>query len=692
MAADGPGAGKNRRPSTPGNSRWGRLSMPDVRIRPVSAALGLGLIAASASAQDQVHGTRSERLYERSHDVRATLHHGWAELRVRRRVENEGPRHDQAMIWISTPAGAAAVGLKTLGTLAGQPRWFSGELMEAEAAAARYRELTGIGGYYPKDPALLSWRSEGQLLLQVFPVAPNGDKTIEYTLLVPTRYKDGAHRYDLERLGTESLPATLSVAPPGRGDRLLVNGKPSAGGALGATGKTTELALVPKSSEPLGGELAVAATGTRHVTRFSIEAAPEVSRVPRGAQVVVVIDASRSLSDEQVDAQKAAAAAYLSHFRDAAVEVVTFGRKAQRRYGTWVAVDRARRDLVATHIERKNGSAVDEALLEAEGILAAAPAGRPRRLVLTTDAIVRSRLKPERIRAAVGQSGAVVHLGILAGDGPALTRNDDHLWAPAARTTGGLVWRAGASADAGDRKQMVAVYEEWARPLRVDHVKLYSPDLEVGAIGEVPQVLDEGQGYEHLLFTQRDVSWVRVEGELWSKRVERVLHPDAAAGKRWAALAFGSSLLGELSEPEMMKLALAGAAVSPVTSYLAIEPGVRPSTEGLEHGTVGFGSGFGSGAPSLRMGATSTLGRAPPLDREKWLKDALGTSFAACGGKAGTATISLETTFAEVVDVARVTLPAPRDPVLERCVSEAAWDLVLPPQFDAEWTTWAVEL
>ncbi len=37
----------------------------------------------------------------------------------------------------------------------------------------------------------------------------------------------------------------------------------------------------------------------------------------------------------------------------------------------------------------------------------------------------------------------------------------------------------------------------------------------------------------------------------------------------------------------MMVLARHGRAVSPVTSYLAIEPGVRPSTEGLNEGELG---------------------------------------------------------------------------------------------------------
>ena len=64
--------------------------------------------------------------------------------------------------------------------------------------------------------------------------------------------------------------------------------------------------------------------------------------------------------------------------------------------------------------------------------------------------------------------------------------------------------------------------------------------------------------------------------------------------KLWSALVFGSNVLDELSEPEMMTLAMKGGAVSPVTSYLAIEPGVRPSTEGLDWGTgQGFGSGHG---------------------------------------------------------------------------------------------------
>lgn len=120
---------------------------------------------------DTVMGTRSDELDETAHRVDVTFDRGHARLRVRRTIHNASDRHDQAVFEISPPASAVAVGLATLGSQRGKPHWFRGELMEAEAAAERYRELTGIGGYYPKDPALLSWRN-GQLMLQSSRVHP----------------------------------------------------------------------------------------------------------------------------------------------------------------------------------------------------------------------------------------------------------------------------------------------------------------------------------------------------------------------------------------------------------------------------------------------------------------------------------------------------------------------------------------
>jgi hypothetical protein len=98
---------------------------------------GLTLVSSIASA-DSFHPTRSDKLVEKSHRIDIQLGHGYADLRVRRTVHNGGPRHDQATFYIDMPNGAVAVGLRTLGAMDGKPHWFAGELLEAEAAAARY--------------------------------------------------------------------------------------------------------------------------------------------------------------------------------------------------------------------------------------------------------------------------------------------------------------------------------------------------------------------------------------------------------------------------------------------------------------------------------------------------------------------------------------------------------------------------
>jgi hypothetical protein len=144
-------------------------------------------------------------------------HHGGQAHRF-----NGGPRHDQATFWIDLPDGAVATGLRTHGTQAGKPKWFAGDLMEAEAAAAKYRELSGIGGYYPKDPALLSWRSQTPLALQVVPCPPGEEKAIEYTPKVPTRYEHGSRSLTLQRTGSENLEATLFVRAAQTADEVSI--------------------------------------------------------------------------------------------------------------------------------------------------------------------------------------------------------------------------------------------------------------------------------------------------------------------------------------------------------------------------------------------------------------------------------------------------------------------------------------
>lgn len=657
-----------------------------------TAAFALIFVAATGVAEargrDDVVGTRSDKLVETSHEATVTLDRGHARVRVRRTVFNGGPRHDQAMFFIVPPPGGVAVGLKTAGVVDGRTRWFAGELMEAEAAAEKYRELTGIGGYYPKDPALLSWRSQEQLALQVFPCAPAQPKTVEYTFVVPTEYRDGAHHYAMPAFGTAQRVAGVTLTSGNPFDRLEVDGKPVAPGARVKLdpGREVDLALVPNNPSQVGGALAERALGPdRVLTRFRVEAAPRLSEIPRNAHVVVALDTSRSM-EGTAEAQLAAARAYLSHYPDARVQLMTFDRSTHLQSRGFEPVGVARRTLANTKPVFANGSQVDDALREADFALSRIVGASPRRIVLFTDARTRSTLTPEKVAAAVRRSGAVVHVGVVSSGSPALERDDDHAWAGSLRPTGGLVWRASASAS--EPQRMAEVYEELVRPMRIDRLAVETPAVAASEIAQ-PESLPEGQGLTHLDVAERPSGVVHVRGELWASPARWSLRTDAGESKLWSALVFGSSILYELSEAEMMPLAMHGGAVSPVTSYLAIEPGVRPSTEGLDWGS-GSGGGIGLGGLGLRGTGVGGGGFANTFDPVAWLRAELSARWAKCGGSPGSASVELETTLHEVVDVAAVRHEGSAR--MTRCLREAAWDLSLPFAFRWPRRSWSVRV
>lgn len=708
-------------------------------LRPALApvlALAATFAPDGASAADDFQATRSTALVERAHAAELVMAGDRATMTVRRTVHNGGARHDQAMFWIDLPETAVATGLRTLATVKGRPVWYEGELLEAEAAAAKYQELTGIGGYYPKDPALLSWRDQGLLALQVFPCPPAEDKTVEYTITLPVDYVHGRSVLRLSRLGTEALAADVRVRPASRRDQVLIDGAPVPPGARlrwpevagggdivlsGVDGDGDEnrdenqdgddvalpvdqderlvtgegellISLARRDPARLRGRVAsVAVRGDRHLREFEVEAAPKLSKAPRGAHVVVLIDTSRSLSEEEVAAEIAAARAALASFPQARVEVIPFARRPEALFGRFIPVESALAGLSGFAPARHNGSDVDLALARAGELLAKAPRGAARRIILLTDSLTRESLTPARLRGALATTGALVHVGIpsLSFESD-LVRDDGHAWSAAVQSTGGLVWDAALDSSQSDFGSARAesyrrgVYEEWARPLRIDHLRVVAPGLDPEAL-DLPTTLDEGEGLRDLSITTAALPWVRVEGQLWTEPVREVFTRDVDHGRLWAALVFGSPLLHELSEAEMMPLALYGGAVSPVTSYLAIEPGVRPSTEGLEEGeAVGLGGlglmGHGSGG-----GFGGSVGSA--FDHAQWLRQALARSQAACG--APRLRLTLETTRDEVVAVAAAASSG-LDPVSARCVEEAVWAWELPSAFTESWRRYVV--
>ncbi len=643
-------------------------------------ATSLLLLAVPANA-DTLHGTRSEKMFERGHDLSITFSRGWARIVVQRTFENGGDKHDQAFVQITDlPPGAIAIGLRTQGT---KGTWFDGELLEAELAAKRYKELTGIGGYYPKDPALLSWRSLDHLALQVFPVDPKGKKVVEYTLLVPTRYVDGRDVLELPRMGVAGLAPTYTAKPENKDDRIELAGLPLKGSQPLLGPRTLE--LVRAAPPQLGGSFASIPVGKRSVLHARIEVAGRLSTVPKGAHVVVAIDTSRSMDDGLIRAEVAAAQAFLSHFPDAKAQVVTFARKVTPLHTGWVSAAQASKDLGAAKLTRKNGSAVDDAWKDVAARLATAPADAPRRVLFLTDLRTKVAITPESLGTFEAQKG-LLHLAEVRAGTPALHRVDQGPWAKLPRASGGLLWSASISDAKTEEKLQRAATEEWARPLRIDNVVVEGVGLPKAF--SPPSSLAEGEGFDETDLGAFATPAIEVRGELWSKSLKTVLTSNSDEEKRSAALAFGASL--PLTEPEMMVLALRGHAVSPVTSLLAIEPGVRPSTEGLDWDSAG--EGIGLGGIGLMGHGSGGGGSGSWFDPKAWLAGQAQKAFQKCGGGVQKGTMDVEVTRDEIVSL-RVALDgATKGDPFAACVEEQMWSVELPPQFTTEWANHRVKI
>lgn len=654
---------------------------------------------------DYLQGTRFKPS-EVQHRIRVVLDRGHATLFVERVVFNPGNRSDQALFSLDLPDGAVATSLKTLGLLNGRPHWFYGDLKEAEAAAQAYAELTGIGGYYPKDPALLSWRNATNLYLQVFPCPPNQNKAIGYTLAMPMAYRAGRYHLTLPELGLEEKRAMFTVEAAHAGDRLFVNEAPLEVGRILTAKEQKALALEPYRDVGIHGELAVAETGLgRTFAHIRYAMAKHLSTIPNGAYVAVAIDNSRSMGERRAEAVNMAIRT-LKLLPNAQVQILDFTRKPNPRFAGFVpartaigALEREEARIGAP--EDGNGSEVDLTLADAERLLSIAPSGRAKRILLFTDALVPERITPESVTASVGKSAAVVHIVHVTGELPeSFEKHDEHPWSSAARSTGGLFWEPShASSEDPDRASDDAnspsdPYLPLVRPTTLYNAtySFHATSAEEEHLGD----LREGSGVERQGIYDGGIRWARLTGELWSQPFRLTLHPDGRAGKLWSALVFGTEQLDELSEPEMMVLAQRGGAVSPVTSYLAIEPGVRPSTEGLspdEFGVGGLGlSGIGEGGGGRGDGiGFGGIGTIPHFDPQAFLEKALGAKWKQCNGEAGKASVTLETHHVEVADVT-VQL---EDPEASKygCLMEGAWSLDLRgKRFTYARQSWEIQL
>jgi len=422
----------------------------------------------------------------------------------------------------------------------------------------------------------------------------------------------------------------------------------------------------------------VVASAEHGFSRLELDAAPRLAELPRGASVVFVLDVSRSVDPELLAAQLRVVAAYLAHVPDAKVELVVFDRQARRVFGEFVNASVFPEALLLAQSGGKlafgNGSALEEGL----GLAAATLAERrgPTRIVALTDARLRSSFVP-RVAArelASASRTAITHL-VIPEDGysAALRRDDGHVLAGIAAAQRGVLFTAVVpEADKALPAQMLGL----VRPVTIDHFKVAGIDLSGAA--EVPDSLREGVGYRAMIASADPTRRVVVSGKIWARTLHRVVEHNDSFDDATAAFVFSEDEHHALSPEEMRTVAYKGRAVSPVTSYLATEPGVRPSTEGLLElegfgglglvGTGRGGGGAGSGSISITLPRLSDLLAEPVANCVRRHAAGVGWSVA----------LKVETTGPEVVDVV---VTRASHAALRECVVAAVWALELPGGF-----------
>lgn len=447
------------------------------------------------------------------------------------------------------------------------------------------------------------------------------------------------------------------------------------------------IAIDPPPIAMLAGRLGKVVASKAHAfSRLELDLAPQLVPTPKRAQVVFVVDTSYSMLEAGLDAQLALVLAYATHVPDAEIELVTFRRTAERVFGRFVPVRELERSIASARKAGRfalgNGSNLDlGARLAAQAL---ATRTGPRRVVLATDELFRDALTSVVALGALSSLSpdTVVHVVVPKLDGddrPTLSRRDDAAFAQLATTHHGIYADLGGF-PASTVKDLAPTVLELVRPTRIERAAITGFELE-------QPFLREGDGLRLMLDNEGKPApdTVTLTGTLWSDPVEKVFRVSAPFSVQTAAFVFGGDLHQSLSEAEQMTVAMMGRAVSPVTSYVAAEPGTRPSPIGLDrgfgtigmgrYGTIGHGSGSGAGFG------------LPPIDWQR-LIDSASCVASERPSAPWTITLELETTLAEVVDV-RAQTPGR----LATCLAENAWKLKLDAaRFDDQHHTYTIEL
>lgn len=578
-----------------------------------------------------------------------------AVIEVIRNVAKGGPTE------VLFSPGVVAVGLDAWLPNGDSGQWLTGNLVARSAQGTHDLDTLQRG-----DLARLTWMAQGKFALRV-----SEARTVAYRFALPMHYQLGRHWLELDPL--PRLAAGEKVMVRADSGVLFVDGRAVDSPSFIDPARSHRLEQSSVASE-IEGELgAMAISDSQAFVSYRFDLPPRLSSIPDSARVIVILDTSLSMGGDGVEGARAAAAAFAGHWdgSDAGVSVLSYSRKVKHLTQGFVDGARAQATIQNANLELGNGSEMKEALEEAARLLKDASPEAARRILLLTDLHTKKALDPLELRRLL-PARTVLHVATIKKGSPQLQRVDaNKRWAGLPRATGGLLWLATTDTEDNGADERSNVFEEWARPVRIDNVRLLGDGVNSLWNG----VLREGEGFEQEEMGSKRIESVDLVGELWATQIGKSLTLSGSYTKARAALAIG--ILGDSLQPdELLALARAGEAVSSMTGFVVRNSRGTQAARNLVSQVY-----RSSRTPSVRQGSGSGSSGRPIYDYVELLKATVLPIAAACGVVVPT-NIDVESTLSEIVAVeVAPRFARPLETSKRDCLVEGIWAARLPKAF-----------
>jgi hypothetical protein len=645
----------------------------------VFLALADGARATEDSSEPDF-GHAMENVKEVAYEARLTLvGPGSALVTVTRTFEARDPSAPVALYRGFDLPGDAVVTSFELET---DGKWRPGRLR-------RDRPIKAGGGLAPlalardgRPWAALEWMTGGQSQIETSMFRVRGRFAVRYTLSSRGDPIANGHRWVFCPEGDDAPPDVVAAARPSTpGVKLEVR-------PYDDVPSCREVVSTEPPPETLATRYACYRLGPK-AWWWRIELRAPASLLPappppEPGPVVFVLDASRSQESRGgLPTQLAIVRAFLANAPNAEVELLLVGRTAERVLGRLVPASELERALPADLVRRPlgNGSFLERGAALAADILARE--GRPGRVVLLTDGELRSAFNRRDVIASIRRApaGTVVHLlypGNWGGNEVSPLWSEET--AEIGLAFGGSSYQISVAKKAQPGQPgLAAIARRLVWPEHLEGIELH----DVGRRGHPEWPRDPTSlpfAFKSEVEAGAEESWSDVSptppptrlaltGQIWSRKVELRLRPDAALARELPRLATADDhMMNCEASGEHRSVALAGGFLAPGLVFWV------PGTGDAE--SIGVGS-FDFPCSDGISGGRSGF-HTPELEE---LPRALLDAMSPCGlvvRPDGGIVAKIETQHSEILDVA-VEGAGERQ---RQCAEEALWNVRLPEKFN----------